>query len=69
MIYEMNNKDYQHSFQIVKDIQSQIREVVEGRMRNAVLDMIYELFEGELTELCGPRYGRERRKDCVRARQ
>jgi len=63
----MNNKEYQHSFQIVKDVQGQIREIVAGRMRNAVTDMIQDLFEEELLELCGQRYGRDRDKTHYRA--
>jgi len=63
----MKSTEHQQSFQIIKDKTSEIREVIEGRMRSAVLDMVYEFFEGELNELCGPRYGRDRGQNCVRA--
>ena len=53
---ELNSK----IIQIVKDANQEIREVVAGRMKSALLDMVYQLFENELHELCGPRYDRDR---------
>lgn len=55
----MENKEYQQSFQSLKDYREQIQEIVAGRMRTAVLDMVYQLFEDELSLLCGPKYSRE----------
>jgi flagellar biosynthesis/type III secretory pathway protein FliH len=52
----MKNRDYQFSFQEIKDSREQIREVIEGRLRTAVLDMVYELFDQEVSSLCGPKY-------------
>jgi len=61
----MKNTEYQQSFQSIKDYQAQIHEIVAGRMRTAVMDMVVQLFEDELYHLCGPRYGRE--AECSRA--
>jgi putative transposase len=55
----MKNRDYQFSFQEIKDSREQIREVIEGRLRTAVLDMVYELFDQEVSSLCGPKYSRD----------
>lgn len=46
----------QLKFQSVK---SQIREFVETRMRGAVLSTIFEIFNQEMDELCGPRFARK----------
>ena len=55
----MKSNRYQFSFQSIKDSRDQIREVTEGRLRTAVLDMVYELFDQEVQSLCGPRYSRD----------
>lgn len=55
----------QQSFQGLNDCRQQIREIVQGRMKTAVLDMVYQLFEEELHFLCGPRY--DRKAECSRA--
>jgi len=54
----MENKEYQHSFQSIKEYRAQIQEIVAGRMRSAMTDMVYQLFEEELEFICGPRYSR-----------
>lgn len=54
----MENKEYQQSFQSLKDYREQIHEIVAGRMRTAMTDMVYHLFEDELELLCGRRYSR-----------
>lgn len=61
----MKNTEYQQSFQSIKSYHEQIHEIVAGRMKNAVLDMVYQLFEDELQLLCGPRY--DRNAECTRA--
>ena len=44
----MKNIKYQQSFQSLNDYGQQIREIIQGRMKSAVLDMVYQLFEDEL---------------------
>ena len=61
----MKDIKYQQSFQSLNDYGEQIREIVQGRMKSAVLDMVYQLFEDELHFLCGPRY--DRFGECSRA--
>ena len=61
----MKNIKYQQSFQSLNDYGQQIREIVQGRMKSAVLDLVCQLFEDELHFLCGPRY--DRSKKCLRA--
>lgn len=61
----MKNRENQKPIQSLKQYQEQIREIVQGRMRSAVLDMVHQLFEDELEILCGPRYDRE--AECSRA--
>ena len=61
----MKNIKYQRSFQSLNDCRQQIREIVQGRMQTAILDMVYQLFEDELHFLCGPRY--DRKAQCSRA--
>ena len=63
----MKNTNYQLTMQSLKDAKSQIQEMVEGRMRTAILDMVYELFEQELLGLCGPKYNRDKSYECERA--
>ena len=46
------------SIQSLKVYQEQAREIISGRMRSAMLDLAYQLFEEELGQLCGPRYSR-----------
>ena len=53
-----NNKKDWLKIQVLKDTQEQIREVFVGRMRSSILDMVYQLFEDEVKNLCGPRYRR-----------
>ena len=62
-----NDKRKQLKIQVLKDTQEQIREVFVGRMRSSILDMVYELFEDEVENLCGPRYVRGRDKEYYRA--
>lgn len=45
----------------------QIREIIKGRMRSAIVDMIYGLFEEELLSLCGKPYFRGLDKKYYRA--
>lgn len=54
----MENKEFQESFQSIKDYRAQVQEIVSGRMRSAMTDMVYQLFEEELEFICGPRYSR-----------
>ena len=61
----MKDIKYQQSFQSLNDYRQQIREIVQGRMKSAVLDMVCQLFEDELHFLCGPRY--DRKAECSRA--
>ena len=61
----MKDIKYQRSFQSLNDCRQQIREIVQGRMQTAILDMVYQLFEDELHFLCGPRY--DRKAQCSRA--
>ena len=61
-----HNKNH-HSLQVLSDVSKKIREVVEGRLRSAILDMIYDLFEEELTKLCGARHSRQEYREHYRA--
>ena len=54
----MKNIGNDPSFQSLKAHRDQIREIVSGRMRTAVIDMVHQLFEDELQQLCGPLYSR-----------
>ena len=62
-----NNKKDRLKIQVLKDTQEQIREVFVGRMRSSILDMVYQLFEDEVKNLCGPRYRRGRDTEYYRA--
>lgn len=55
----MKNQQYQPSIAIVKSVGDQIREIVECQMRHAALNMVYELFNNEVEQLCGDRFSRK----------
>ena len=38
----MKDTHYQQSFQSLKNYGEQIRQIVQGRMKTAVLDMVYQ---------------------------
>ena len=63
----MRNTKNRYSIQVLSDKLNQIREVIEGRMRSAIIDIIYALFEEELLALCGKRHARGRDKRYYRA--
>ena len=63
----MKSTSHRYSIQVLSSKLNEIREVVEGRIRSAIIDMIYALFEEELSELCGTRYVRDRHKAYYRA--
>lgn len=52
-------KTYQQKFEIVQDRLSQVREMVEGQIRGALLAMVVNLFNEEVEQLCGPRFSRK----------
>ena len=54
----MENTNNHPPFQSLKVYREQVHEIVAGRMRTAVMDMVFQLFEDELNPLCGPRYCR-----------
>ena len=56
-----------HSFQVSSNNSEQIRQIVGDQIRSAVIEMIYALFEEELSQLCGRRYTRYRDKTYQRA--
>lgn len=56
-----------YSIQVLSCKLTEIREVVEGRIRSAIIDMIYSLFEEELLSLCGKRHARGLDKRWYRA--
>lgn len=49
-----------HSFQVSANTLSEIRQVVEDKIKSSILCSVYGFFEAELLELCGERYGRHR---------
>lgn len=55
----MQKQAYQPSFEIVKSVGDQIREIVECQMRHAALNMVHELFNEEVKQLCGSRFSRK----------
>jgi hypothetical protein len=55
----MNKQSYQPTFEVVKSASEQIREIVECQMRQAALNMVYELFREEVDRICGPRFSRK----------
>jgi putative transposase len=59
-------KEYQPSFQVVKDTYNQIREMVQGQMRGAALGLVQGLFLEEVERLCGPRFSRKEDENCHR---
>ena len=61
-----NNKDC-HSFQVLSNTSEEIRHVVEDRIKSSILHLIYDLFENEISQLCGERYARHRDKSYQRA--
>ena len=63
----MKNTKNQHSFQVLSNDSEDIRGHLLERMRSSVLEVIYDLFEEELSELCGQRYARHRNKVYQRA--
>lgn len=62
----MKSQPYQPSFEIVKSVGEQIREIVECQMRHAALNMVYELFNEEVEQLCGDRFSRKGDDGCYR---
>ncbi len=56
-----------YSIQVLSSKLNQIREVIESRIRYAIIDMIYALFEEELLALCGKRHVRGINKRYYRA--
>ena len=42
-----------YSIQVLSSESNEIREVIEDRMRSAIIEMIYDFFEEELSALCG----------------
>lgn len=52
-------QSFQRSFEVVQDRHAQIREAVEVQLRGAALALITELFEEELTALCGASFQRK----------
>ncbi len=63
----MKNTKNRYSIQVLSSKLNQIREVIEGRIRSAIIDMIYALFEEELLALCGKRHVRGINKRYYRA--
>ncbi len=57
----MKNTIESKSFQLslVKDAQSQIRDLLKAQMKNSVQDLIVNLFKNEVKELCGERFERK----------
>ena len=55
----MQKQAYQPSFEVVKSVGEQIREIVECQMRHAALNMVYELFNEEVESLCGSMHSRK----------
>ena len=51
---------FQRSFEVVEDRYAQIRQAVEIQLRGAALTLITELFEEELSSLCGAAFQRKR---------
>jgi len=56
---KMQEQSYQPSFEIVKSVGEQIREIVECQMRHAALNMVHELFNQEVERLCGSPFSRK----------
>ena len=53
------HQQYQSSFHVIQDTQSQIREFVAQEMRGAALALVHGLFFEEIEGLCGPRFSRK----------
>lgn len=53
------HRQYQSSFHVIQDIQSQIREHVAQEMRGAALSLVHGLFLEEAGALCGPLFSRK----------
>lgn len=55
----MRKTEYQPTFELVKSCGEQIREIVECQMRQAAVNMVYELFREEVDNLCGNLFSRK----------
>lgn len=62
----MSNTQYQQSFQLIKDTQEQIREIISCQMRGAALKMLQSLFSEEVSRLCGSSFCRKNTDLCHR---
>ena len=63
----MRNTKNRYSIQVLPSESNEIREIVEDCIRSSIINMIYNLFEEELSALCGKRHARGRDKRYYRA--
>lgn len=61
-----NNSGFQQSFRLIKDVTTEIREMVEGELRGAAVAMVRGLFLEEMEKLCGPMFTRKGSEFCHR---
>ena len=62
----MQKKAYHPQLDIVQSVGEKIREVIKCRMRGAILQTVYSLFEEEVAGLCGPRFSHKGATGCRR---
>ena len=62
----ITNGQYQQSFRVVKNVEQEIRDMVQSQMRGAALLMAHQLFNEEVQELCGPVFSRKNEDQCHR---
>lgn len=55
----MKRTEFQHSFQSVKSVGDEIKELIESQMRGAALKLALELMQQEVARLCGEPFSRK----------
>lgn len=61
-----SNGGYQPSFAVIRDTFGQVREAVQAQMRKSALALVLDLYQEEVSKLCGPRFSRKTANDCYR---
>ena len=62
----MQRKAYHPRLDIVQSVGEKVRSVVLEKMRCAILQMVHQLFEEEVSALCGPRFSHKGDRHCRR---
>jgi hypothetical protein len=55
----LTNPSTPKSLHIVRDVHEEMRSLIQDQLRGAAQRLLYDLFDQELTELCGKPFARK----------